>query len=82
MAQLSFQVFYFSLDGLMIVSPSGYTTTYLDKALAGLGSMYASLMIPSIAWICSRVVRIILPLRANRFRQLRVSVVGILLVWT
>ena len=82
MAQLSFQVFYFSLHGLMIVSPSGYKTTYLGTTLAGLGSMYASLMIPSIAWICSRVRRIILPLRANRFRPLRVSLVGIPLVWT
>ena len=43
------QVFYFSLHGLMIVSPSGCTTTYLGTTLAGLGSMYASFMIPSIA---------------------------------
>ena len=81
-AQLSFQVIYLSLHGLMVVSPLGYVTTYLGMALARLGNMYASLMIPFVAWICSWVRRIILLLRPNRFYLLRVSLVGILLVWT
>ena len=78
MLQLSFQVIYLSLHSLMIVSPLGYVTTYLGMTLARLGSMYASLMIPSVAW----VGRIILPLRLNGFCLLRISLVGILLVWT
>ena len=77
-AQLSFQVIYLSLHGLMVVSPLRHVTTYLGMTLARLGSMYTSLMIPSIAW----VGMIILPLRLNRFCLLRVSLVGILLVWT
>ena len=77
-SQLSFQVIYLSLHGLMIVSPLGYVTTYLGMTLARLCSMYASLMIPSVAW----VGRIILPLRLNGFLLLRVSLVRILLVWT
>ena len=78
MSQLSFQVIYLSLHGLMVVSPLRYVTTYLGTTLARLGGMYASLMIPSVAW----VGRIILPLRFNGFCLLRVSLVGILLVWT
>ena len=80
--QRSFQVIYLSLHDLIVVSPSGYVTTYMGVALARLGSMYASLMISSIAWICPRVRRTILSLRPNRFCLLRVSLVGILLVWT
>ena len=78
MSQLSFQVIYLSLHGLMVVSPLGYVTTYLGTTLAHLGSMYASLMIPSAA----RVGRIILLLRLNGFCLLRVNLVRILLVWT
>ena len=77
-SQLSFQVIYLSLHGLVIVSPLGYVTTYLGMTLARLGSMYASLMIHFVAW----VGRIILPLRLNGFCLLRVSLVRILLVWT
>ena len=62
----------------MTVSPLGYVTTYLSVPLARLGSMYASLTIPSAAW----VGRIILPLGLNGFCLLRVNLVRILLVWT
>ena len=62
----------------MIVLPLGYVTTYLGITLARLGSMYAPLTIPSVAW----VGRIILLLRLNGFYLLRVSLVRILLVCT
>ena len=62
----------------MTVSPLGYVTTYPSVTLARLGSMYASLTIPSAAW----VGRIILLLGLNGFYLLRVSLVRILLVWT
>ena len=78
MSQLSLQVIYLSLHGLMTVSPLGYVTIYLGMTLARLGSMYASLTIPSAAW----VGRIILPLGLNGFCLLKVSLVRILLVWT
>ena len=60
----------------MIVSPLGYMTTYLGMTLTRLGSMYASLTIPSAAW----VGKIILPLGLNGFCLLGVSLVRILLV--
>ena len=62
----------------MIVASLGDVTTYLGMTLARLGSVYASLMIPFVAW----VGKIILPLRLNGFCLLRVSLVRILLVWT
>ena len=77
-SQLPFQVIYLSLHGLMTVSPLGYVTTYLGMTLARLGSMYASLTIPSTAW----VGRVILSLGLNGFCLLRVNLVRILLMWT
>ena len=62
----------------MTISPLGYVTTYLGVTLARLGTMHASLMIPSAAW----VGRVILPLGLNGLCLLGVSLVRILLVWT
>ena len=62
----------------MTVSPLGHVTAYLGVTLARLGSMHASLMIPSAAW----VGRVILSLGLNGFCLLRVSLMRILLVWT
>ena len=76
-SQLPFQVIYLSLHGLMTVSPLGYVTIYLGMTLARLGNMYASLTIPSTAWVGKNI----LPLGLNRFCLLRVSLVRILLVW-
>ena len=62
----------------MIISLLGYVTTYLGVTLARLGSMHASFTIPSAAWVDG----VILPLGLNGLCLLRVSLVGILLVWT
>ena len=77
-SQLSFQVVYLSLHGLMIVSPLGYMATYLGMTLARLGSMHTSLTVPSTAW----VGKVTLSLGLNGFCLLRVSLERILLVWT
>ena len=70
MAQLSLQVVYLSLHGLLIILSLGYVTAHTRVAPAGLSGVHTSLSKPSILLISTtlRVGKVTLLLGSSRFR--------------
>ena len=67
MAQLSLQVVYLLLHGLLIILALGYMTAHTSVASASLSGMRTSLLKPSIS-ITLRVGKVTLLLGSSRFR--------------
>ena len=73
MAQLSLQVVYLSLHGLLIILALGYMTAHTRVASASLIDVHTSLLKPSIRFISItlRFGKVTLLLGSSRFKLMR-----------